>query len=66
MKLTPREREVITLVAKGYIDKEISVKLKISARTVQSHIKFAMAKLQARNRSNAVAILLSKKFIRKN
>ena len=66
MKLTPREREVITLVAKGYIDKEISVKLQISVRTVQSHITLAMAKLQARNRSNAVAILLSDKYMRKN
>ena len=56
MKLSQREREILIEVAYGFSDKEIAVKLDISARTVQTHITSIMKKLQARNRANAVAI----------
>ncbi len=62
MKLTPKERDVITLVAKGFADKEIANELKISPRTVQTHLSRLMLKLQARNRANAVALFLNKKY----
>lgn len=56
MKLTPKEKVVITLVAEGYADKEIAVRLKISPRTVQTHLNNLILKLNARNRCNAIAI----------
>ncbi len=62
MKLTPKESDVITLVAEGFADKEIGQRLKISPRTVQSHLSNIMLKLQARNRANAVAIFLISKY----
>ena len=53
--LSPREVEVIQLVARGYTDPEIATLLKISARTVQRHITNVLNKLDCRNRSQAVA-----------
>ena len=65
MKLTPREREVITLVAEGFADKEIANQLKLSPRTVQTHLNTIMHKLAARNRTNAAALYIKKKYQRK-
>lgn len=56
MKLSEREREVLIKIAYGLSDKEIAISLKISIRTVQTHITSIRKKLQARNRANAVAI----------
>lgn len=61
MKLTGRELEIITLLAEGFLDKEIAEKLKISVRTVQSYTRQIYIKLAARNRTQAVA-----SFFRKN
>jgi len=55
MDLTNRELEVMTLLAKGLLDKEIAQELKISARTVQSYLRRIYIKTKACNRSNAVA-----------
>ncbi len=60
MTLSVRERQVFTLVARGYVDKEIAGKLKISMKTVQYHMANVILKLQARNRANAVAIYMKK------
>ena len=65
MKLTPRECEVITLVAEGLADKEIANQLKLSPRTVQTHLNTIMHKLSARNRTNAAALFIKKKYQRK-
>jgi len=62
MKLTPRERDVITLVAEGYGDKEIAVQLKLSPRTVQTHLNSVILKFKARNRTNAVALYIENKY----
>jgi DNA-binding NarL/FixJ family response regulator len=43
--LTPREREVLQLIAEGYATKEIGTRLHISAKTVASHREHIMAKL---------------------
>lgn len=56
MALSPKELEVLTLVALGYSDKEISVKLKIAYGTVRNHIDKAVLKLNAQNRTHAVVI----------
>jgi DNA-binding NarL/FixJ family response regulator len=58
MKLSPRKLEILTLIAKGYTDKEIASKLKMSVRTVQTHISLIILKLKARNRVNAVVLYL--------
>jgi DNA-binding NarL/FixJ family response regulator len=48
--LTPRETEVLKLVAKGYAYREIADKLFISTKTVQNHVQNTLAKLQMRTR----------------
>lgn len=62
MKLTPRENDVIILVSEGYADKEIAIKLNLSARTIQTHLSSAILKLNARNRTNAVALYIKEKY----
>jgi DNA-binding NarL/FixJ family response regulator len=53
MKLSRKEKKVLTLVALGYSDKEICLQLKISYGTVRSYIDRLVLKLNARNRTNA-------------
>ncbi len=53
-RLTDRELEVLTLVAKGYTNKAIGVQLGISDRTVQGHLAKIFNKLQAASRTEAV------------
>jgi DNA-binding NarL/FixJ family response regulator len=48
--LTPRENEVLKLVAKGYTYREIAGKLFISVKTVQNHVQNILTKLQLRGR----------------
>lgn len=59
MKLSQRECEVLLKVANGFSDKEIAHKLKISTRTIQTHMTSIFKKLDARNRAHAVAIYCS-------
>jgi DNA-binding NarL/FixJ family response regulator len=49
-ELTPREREVLQLIARGYMYKEIATRLHISARTVESHVSSVLRKLQLSTR----------------
>lgn len=58
MKLSPKEHDVLTLIACGFTDKEVALKLKISIRTVQTHISSILLKLNARNRVNAVVVYM--------
>ena len=53
--LSPRENEVLELLARGYLYKEISDSLHISVPTVNSHIRRIYEKLHVRSRSQAVA-----------
>ncbi len=57
--LTPREKEILTLVAKGYTNKAIAAQLHISDRTVQGHLAHIYEKLQVQNRTEAVMRALS-------
>ena len=52
--LTPREQEVLVLVAQGLSNVEIADRLYISALTVRTHVGRVMTKLGARNRAHAV------------
>lgn len=58
MKLSAKEHNVLTLIACGFTDKEVALKLNISIRTVQTHIASILLKLKARNRVNAVVVYM--------
>ncbi len=53
-RLTPRETEVLRLVAKGLAYKQIARRLTISHRTVQNHVQNTLTKLQLHNRVELV------------
>ena len=53
-ELTPREEEILRLIAQGYSNKEISSELKIAVKTVESHKANLMQKLELRNRTEIV------------
>jgi DNA-binding NarL/FixJ family response regulator len=48
--LTPREREVIQHLARGYMYKEIALRLEISPKTVEAHVSSVLRKLQLSSR----------------
>ncbi len=49
-QLTPRERDVLRLIARGYAYKDIAASLSISVKTVESHVSSVLRKLQLSNR----------------
>jgi DNA-binding NarL/FixJ family response regulator len=51
--LTPREAEVLALVADGHSNSEIARELGLSLKTVQNHVSHVLAKLQVRDRTQA-------------
>jgi len=55
--LTPREAEVLSLVARGYTDREIAAALVISVKTASVHVSHILRKLGAPNRLEAAAIM---------
>ena len=53
--LSPREREVLELLARGYLYKEIAERLNISVPTVNTYVRRVYEKLHVRSRAQAVA-----------
>lgn len=53
--LTPRERDVLRLVAHGLGNKQIAAELELSTHTVKYHLASVLAKLGARSRTEAVS-----------
>jgi len=49
--LTPREREVLQLIARGYKYKEIAARLHLSVKTVEAHVSSVLRKLQLSSRA---------------
>jgi DNA-binding NarL/FixJ family response regulator len=61
--LTPREVDVLRLLAKGNANKEIGAQLSLTEETVKSHIRSILAKLGANDRTHALAIGLKRGII---
>ena len=61
--MTPREQEVLTLIAQGFSNNEIADHLVISAKTVDRHRENIMRKLNLHNRVDLVKYALRKGLI---
>jgi two-component system NarL family response regulator len=61
--LTPREVEVLHLVARGMRNKEIAGDLRISDETVQGHVKNILTKLSVHDRTEAVAVAIRRGIV---
>jgi DNA-binding NarL/FixJ family response regulator len=56
--LTPREREVLAMVAMGLGSSSIAATLGVSSSTVESHVRNCFDKLGARNRAHAIVLAM--------
>ena len=63
MHVTPRQLEVLCLLANGLPEKEIARKLGISRNTVKLHVRNICLALNARSRAHAVAVALRERII---
>jgi two-component system NarL family response regulator len=64
VQLTPRELATLRLMANGSSNKEIAVALKISERTVKSHLAHLFEKLQVTSRTEAVRVATRRGLVR--
>jgi DNA-binding NarL/FixJ family response regulator len=62
--ISPREQEILNLVAKGLTNKQIGEILFISDKTVRNHVVNCLEKLQARDRTEAIAVAIQRGLIR--
>ena len=60
VRLSPREREIMGLLALGLTGEEIAQRLTVSPETVRTHVRNAMDKLGARTRAHAIAIAVQR------
>jgi two-component system, NarL family, response regulator len=58
--LTTRERQVLTLLARGYTGEEVARQLQVSGETVRAHVRNSVTKLHARTRLHAVVLALQR------
>ena len=63
-KLTPRQLEILSYMIRGLTNRDISESLRISTDTVEEHVNLILAKLNAANRAEAVAIALKKQLLK--
>jgi DNA-binding NarL/FixJ family response regulator len=61
--LTPREKEVLELIAEGYTNPQIAEKIFLSSFTVDSHRKNLLAKLNVKNTASLIRLAVEKKLI---
>lgn len=64
-RLSPKEREVLQLLTRGAVNKEIAAALNITENTVKNHMKSIMEKLHLENRVQVVAYALREGLVRK-
>lgn len=64
--LSPRQVDVLRLVALGANVSQIAAELSISAATVRTHVRNVLARLGANNRAHAVAIAMTSGLLREN
>lgn len=62
--LTSRELEVLTLLARGHSNKDMSVRLNIGETTVKSHLRSIFSKLQVLSRTEAITVASRRGLIR--
>jgi two-component system response regulator NreC len=62
-RLTPREREVLKLIAEGFRTREIAVHLSLSPKTIEKHRANLMRKLELHNASAVTAYAISNQII---
>jgi DNA-binding NarL/FixJ family response regulator len=60
-RLSPREKQVLSMVVLGFTNREIANKLFLAESTIKSHLSSAFEKLGVRSRSDAVALILDSK-----
>ena len=63
-ELTPREQEVLRLIASGYSNAEIAEAFVISEGTVKTHVKRLLGKLDLRDRTQAAVFAYEVGFVR--
>jgi ATP/maltotriose-dependent transcriptional regulator MalT len=61
--ITPREEQILNLIAGGKSNKQISSELFLSIETVKTHIKKIFTKLEVKSRLEAVAVARNLKII---
>lgn len=61
--LTPREREVLLLIARGYSNAEIAEAFVVSEGTVKTHVKRILGKLEVRDRTQAAVFAFDSGFV---
>lgn len=62
-KLTVREKEILFLVASGFTNQEIAVRLSVSAHTIKNHLYHIYTKLNCANRAEAVRWAAERKIL---
>lgn len=61
--LTPAEMDVVALLPKGLMNREIAVELGITENTVKTHLRHALRKLDVRDRAQAAAIVVKEGWV---
>jgi LuxR family transcriptional regulator of spore coat protein len=59
IKVTPRELQILRLIAEGFSAKEVALQLNIAPTTVERHVENTRLKTRTRNRAHMIAVAVS-------